>query len=210
MITVCIVTYNDMPLIRKCIQSIYKQVDRIIAIDGRYMDFPDIEWYSTDGTIEYLKSLNKIDLRFGAKLFEADKRNLYLDGLKNGQTVLMLDADEEIKGTLREPKADIGIVKFFEPYDRIGQKFATRLFRYRDGMKYSGVHFILTVDNKLFNKRNRAENGFTQENVDDFKIMHLARLRSTTRRYHKALYQRNLTKREAVYKRASFSDGLCL
>ena len=66
--------YNDMPLIKNCIESIYSQVDKIIAIDGSYADFPDGSGYSTDGTIEYLTSLDKVELITTFGLSEVAKR----------------------------------------------------------------------------------------------------------------------------------------
>ena len=106
------ITYNDMPLIEKAIKSVYDKVDKIIAVDGRYKDFTDWtgQWYSTDGTIEFLAGLPKVELRFAANLYESDKRNEYLKGLEDGQTVMVLDADEIVEGDIPELKADIGLV----------------------------------------------------------------------------------------------------
>jgi hypothetical protein len=202
MITACLITYNDMPLVKQCIGSIYGQVDNIIAIDGRYSDFPGSEWYSTDGTIEYLQGLDKVDLRFGANLYEANKRNLYLKGLAHDQTVLVIDTDEVVEGNICELNADVGLVKFYD--GKHCQQLATRIFKYKDGMKYTGVHFILEVNGRLFNKRSIAEKGWTQELVDDFKMIHLRYDRPDQRQLDKKRYYKKLIQREAKYKKANF------
>ena len=133
------ICYNDMPLIEKAIKSVYDKVDKIIAVDGRYKDFTDWtgQWYSTDGTIEFLANLPKVELRFAANLYESDKRNEYLKGLEDGQTVLVLDTDEIVEGDIPELKSDIGLVRFSELNDRREMRLATRLFKYRNGMKYN-------------------------------------------------------------------------
>ena len=199
------ICYNDMPLIEKAIKSVYDKVDKIIAVDGRYKDFTDWtgQWYSTDGTIEFLAGLPKVELRFAANLYESDKRNEYLKGLEDGQTVMVLDTDEIVEGDIPELKSDIGLVRFSELNDRREMRLATRLFRYRNGMKYTGVHFIIEVDGKLFNKRTRAEDGFSSEKVDT-KIIHFASLRDEARKLYKSEYYKTLGVREAQYQRSRY------
>jgi len=206
MITALMVTFNDMPLLQRAIKSIYGKVDKIICVDGRYKDFPDFtgHLYSTDGTIEYLRSLNKVELRFVANIYQSDKRNEYLRDLRRGQTVLMIDADEIVEGNIPELNSDIGLVKFSELNNRYEKWLATRLFKYHEGMKYGGVHFILEVNGKLFNKRRSAENGFTSEKVSGMKIIHLAILRDKSRKYYKSQFYKTSGPREAQYKKASY------
>ncbi len=203
MITVCINCYNDIPTIKRCVQSIYKQVDRIIAVDGRYRDFPSDNWYSTDGTREYLHSLGKVELLFGAGLFEADKRNIYMDALNEDDTVLVLDGDEYIEGSIckLDKNVDIGLVVFSSPsYKR---RLATRFFRYRKGLRHEGIHFILTIDGKWFNNRQHAVNSFTDKNIQSFKIKHLLRY-DKERKFQKEQYIKSARARESKYKIASY------
>ena len=117
MLVACINCYNDWPLIKECVESIYDQVDRIIAVDGRFINYPKGNWYSTDGTIEYLTSLEKVELIFAAGLLETEKRNVYMDMLKPGDTVLVIDGDETVKGKIRklDKRTDIGLIGLGDP-----------------------------------------------------------------------------------------------
>ena len=205
MIVVCVNCYNDYPLIKSSIGSIIDQVDRIIAVDGRYKDFPGGSWYSTDDTIEYLSKLEKVELIFAANLFEADKRNIYMDMLKPGDTVLVLDADEYIEGSIKklDKRVDIGLVLLGGPGQRY-KRLATRFFTYRKDLRHSGIHFILTVDGKWFNNRCHAVNGFSQRNINTFKIHHLHKKRSRVRKEQKGKYRKLCRARESQYKIAPY------
>jgi hypothetical protein len=190
-----------MPVIKDCIKSIYNQVDRIIAVDGKYRDFPSQDWYSTDGTIQYLYSLDKVELVFAAGLFEADKRNVYMNMLKAGDSVLVIDGDEVVEGKLGklDRNTDIGLVQLGEP----GQKYkrlATRFFKYRKGLRHNGIHFILELKGQWFNNRCHAVNGFKEKNINTFKINHLHRKRSRTRKEQKEKYRLSARARESQFK----------
>lgn len=193
-------------MIKDCVESIYDQVDRIIAVDGKYRDFPAGNWYSTDGTIEYLSEWDKIELLFAANLFEADKRNVYMDMLQEGDTVLVLDADEVVEGKLKklEKGIDIGLVLFNDLNNRSFGRLATRFFTYRKGLRHSGIHFILTIGGKWFNNRRNALNGFKSKRIQSFKINHLTRRRSRDRKLQKQEYKRVARLREEQYKIAPY------
>lgn len=205
MVTALMITFNDMPLIKNAIESIYNKVEKIIVVDGKYKDFPDFtgQLYSTDGTIEYLAEIDKVELRFGANLYESEKRNLYFKGIEDGTKVLVLDADEIVENEIDDFKSDIALVRFSELNDKREQRLATRLFKYREGMRYGGVHFIIEYNGKLFNKRHKAEADFTQEKVNT-KIIHLSKLREETRKYYKTIYYKTLGVREAQYKKDNY------
>ena len=190
-----------MPILKKCVESIYGQADKIIAVDGKYKDFPGSSWYSTDGTIEYLSSLDKVELIFAADLYEANKRNVYMDMLKSGDTVLVLDGDEVVEGSIRklDKRADIGLVLLGEPGSRY-KRLATRFFRYRKGLRHNGIHFILELKGKWFNNRCNALNGFSQINVNTFKINHLHRKRNRERKELKEIYKQSARSREGQFK----------
>lgn len=205
MIVVCVNCFNDMPILKKCVESVYDQVDRIIAVDGRYKDFPGDGWYSTDGTIEYLSSLDKVKLVFAADLYEAEKRNIYMDMLKTGDTVLVLDGDEVVQGDIRkfDKNTDIGLVLLGEPGQRY-KRLATRFFKYRKHLRHNGIHFILEIKGKWFNNRCNAVNGFIQKNVNTFKINHLHRKRSKARKQFKEIYKISARSRESQFKTAPY------
>lgn len=195
-----------MPTIKRCVQSVYNQVDRIIAVDGRYKDFPGNKqnWYSTDGTIEYLHSLGKVELLFGAGLFEADKRNIYMDALNEDDTTLVLDGDEFVEGRIckLDKNIDIGLVIFGAPSYR--RRLATRFFRYRKGLRHEGIHFILTINGKWFNNRRYAVSGFKSKKIESFTIQHLRWKRDKIRRFKKKEYVKSARARELKYKIAPY------
>jgi hypothetical protein len=190
-----------MPILKRCIESVYDQVDKIIAVDGKYKDFPNYSWYSTDGTIEYLLSLDKVELIFAADLFEDDKRNVYMNMLKNGDTTLVLDGDEVVEGNIRKLPLgiDIGLVRLGEP-NRKYKRLATRFFKYRKGLHHNGIHFIMVIDGKWFNNRCHAVNGFKEKNINSFKIDHLHRLRGRMRKEQKQIYRMSARARECQFK----------
>ena len=204
----CINYYNDMPLIKDCVESIYQQVDRIIVVDGKYRDFPTSAWYSTDGTLEYLSSLNKVEIVFAANLFEAAKRNVYMDMLDSGDTVLILDADEYVEGKVRklDSNIDIGLVYLGDPQTKY-RRLATRYFKYRKGLRHGDIHFILEIDGNWFNNRCHALNGFKERNINTFKINHLWKKRNVVRKEQKVLYRMSARARESQYKIASYEIG---
>ena len=206
MIVACINCFNDWPLIRDCVESIQDQVDRIIAVDGKYRDFPCSDWYSTDGTIEYLLSVDKVELLFCADLFESDKRNVYMEALKSGATVLVIDGDEVVEGKIKklDRNTDIGLIKLGEPQQVRAKRIATRFFKYRKGLKHNGIHFIMEIGGKWFNNRRHALNGFKERNVNTFSINHLHRRRSRIRKIQKEEYRISARAREGQYKIASY------
>lgn len=207
MIAACMITYNDMPLIKQSINSVYNKVDKIICVDGRYRDFPDSgkNWYSTDGTLEYLSSLDNVKLLFGAGLFEADKRNIYINELNEGDTFLILDSDEVVEGDIKElPKGiDAGLVGFREMTGGVAY-LATRMFMYKKGLHHNGIHFILEIDGKWVNNRRQILKGFNQKIINDFKIMHLQKSRDNFRKVCKTKYYETLGLREAMYKTGEY------
>jgi hypothetical protein len=203
MIVCCINCYNDWPLIQDCVRSVYSQVDRIIAVDGRYKDFPKIDSVnSTDGTLEYLNSLDKIKVILTAELNEVEKRNKYLEDLKAGDIVLNLDADELVVGNITNLISDFGIIDLHDGHCNRVQKRATRFFKYRSGMLYRNVHYTLYwKDKKINSLKMLTDPDFSFEYVRDFYLIHNWHLRSQFRIHHKRLYYQKLVKSEAGYPR---------
>jgi len=138
-----LITYDDMPLIERAVESIYDHVDQIIAVDGRFNDFPGDSDVSTDGTIEYLRSLDKVTLIVATGMDEIEKRNLYLIGDRN-DWYLHLDADEEWTGDPPHPPADADAC--IVPLTRGRPEHymeRVRLFRHVPGLHYADKHYIL-------------------------------------------------------------------
>lgn len=194
-----IITFNDFPLIQQTIESVINKVDHVIAVDGRYKDFPGSEDFSTDGTLEYLKSIDKVELMYLAGVDEIEKRNTYLEGLNDGDTVLNLDADEVLIGDLPELKSDWGIINLHDGHDKHIQNRASRFFKFKEGIHYQNTHCTLyDKDNVIINKLQKIINSeFSFEIVKSCYIEHRWHLRPDERKYMKQQYYHKLVKNEA-------------
>jgi len=197
MITACIVTFNDMPLIKDCIESIYDKVDKIIVIDGRYKDFPGSSNISTDGTIRYLSELEKIELMLATDLTEIEKRNIYLNFLEDGDICLNIDTDEVLITGLPKLKSDIGIIQIGEAGDRLRHRRSNRFFKFREDLHYWGTHkMILDKDGKLFANLDHVGKDYTSEKTG-VEFLHNNHRRDYNRQQDKKKYYQILMKREA-------------
>ncbi len=194
MLVATIVTYNDMPLIKDCIESVRNKVDRIVVVDGKYRDFPGEENYSTDGTLEYLSGLN-IEILFSYGLDEVEKRNCYLNELKDGDICLNIDSDEMLVGDIPELTTDIGVVHIGEWGDRRRHRRTNRFFKYHKGMYYWGTHKMILDRGKLFANLDRVGNYSFKETGMEF--LHNNHLRSPERKKDKKKYYEILVRREA-------------
>lgn len=189
------VTFNDMPHIQRCVESVYDQVDRVLAIDGRFADFPDADDFSTDGTLAYLDSLDKATVHVAFGISEVDKRNLYLDG-EEGDWYLHLDTDEVWSGLqIRIPNAHAGLIENRRDsdgryYDRL------RLFRHVEGLHYEGLHYRLRDgQGQIFAELDTMGPGYTAERIKG-RIIHHNKQRGPIREQRKAEYYSILTKHE--------------
>jgi hypothetical protein len=200
MIVACIITYNDYPLIVSCVNSLIGKVDKIIAVDGKYKDFPGESFHSTDGTIEYLTG--KVDLIYAGNIPEVDKRNVYLSQLADGDICLNLDSDEYLIGSIPPLNSDFGIIDLADGHSKHVQKRATRFFRYREGMRYKNVHYTLYHNDKqLNNLKTVLSKDLSFENIKDFYIKHNWHLRSELRKHYKSLYYKKLVRNEQGFPR---------
>jgi len=89
--------YQDLKSIQRSIPSFIDGVDVVFAIDGKYEGNPNPKNYSDDGSIEYLKSFDKVVLdKFVGT--EQDKRSRYLKLCKenNCDHLLIIDSDEYV------------------------------------------------------------------------------------------------------------------
>jgi len=81
------------------IRSIYDFVDRIVVVDGPYKGFSHNSLKSTDGTREFVASLDKVTLiDVDCPLIQPEKRNLYFDD--GADWYFWIDGDEIAFGDL--------------------------------------------------------------------------------------------------------------
>jgi hypothetical protein len=190
-----------MPLIKDCLESVINKCDKIIVIDGKYTDYPGDISYSTDGTIEYILSMQKVcnlQLFFGNITDEVGKRNQYLDLVDENDIVLNLDSDEVLIGDIPELTADFGVLDLHDMVGKHVQHRANRLFKFKDGMEYKNTHCTLYFQGKIINKLQEIINpDFTHEHITSCYIEHYWNKRDDLRKYNKGLYYKKLVQSEA-------------
>jgi len=146
-IIACYSVFNDMPILKESIESVSPYVDKIIVVDGAYREFPHKDFRSTDGTLEYLKSIEKVELIEAKSAWkdQISKRNATLIG-SVGDWYLVIDGDEIWTGDFRLPSADVGIIKCKRTSD--GAKYdRARIFKHIEGLHYEGKHYWLVDKN---------------------------------------------------------------
>ena len=197
MLIATITTYNDMPLIKDCIKSVIDKVDKIVVIDGRFKDFPGSSSISTDGTIQYLSGMDKIEIMVVTDLDEVEKRNVYLGFLDDGDICLNIDADEVLITGLPKLTADIGIIQVGEKGDKQRHIRSNRFFRFRKGLHYWGTHkMLLDKDGRLFANLQRVGTSYTSQKTK-VEFLHNNHMRDYNRIKDKKVYYQILMKREA-------------
>lgn len=96
-LAVCVAYFNNVKEIPRLLDPVYKHVDMVIAIDGKY---PGFEWdgnLSTDGSTELLiEKYNAVVEINKSPVEQIDKRNQYLDIAESAgmDWVLVLDTDD--------------------------------------------------------------------------------------------------------------------
>ena len=195
MLRLVLICYEDMPLIQRCIESA-PFVDEVVAVDGRYIDYPVGPMESTDGTIEYLESIGVRVIHLPG-VQEVEKRNAYLVG-KEGDWYLHLDADEEWFGGKPEidPEVDAYIVDLHRAYpkspiDRV------RLFRHVDGLHYEKKHYWLhDSQGRTFALLQKVGENYRGKRLEGFGIQHNELERPPLRQRDRKLYYNILIRRE--------------
>lgn len=209
MIIATIITYNDWPLIKECVDSIYCKVDKIIIVDGRFWDFPGNGDYSSGENLKYLRRLDKNDkfeIILAGGLTEVEKRNIYLNRLDKSDICLNIDADEVLIGDIPELLTDIGIIQIGEQGDSKRHRRTNRFFKYQNGLHYWGKHsLILDKDNKVFAHLDRIGKDYTSQKVTEFEFIHNNHKRDYNRIRDKKKYYEILMKREAKINGSDFS-----
>ena len=103
-IGVSIIFYNDLRSLKRCISSL--KADTIYAIDGRFKDFNSPNPLSTDGSREFLQSVDNVVLIDAPDLSEVNKRDIPLKACKE-DFLFIVDSDHWIKGDWNEFRKEI-------------------------------------------------------------------------------------------------------
>lgn len=199
MIIGTVIFFNEKDWIGDCIESLVGKVDKIVAVDGAYRDFPHKEAWSTDGTLEILSSLRSkysgsleievIGTR-EAWVDEMAKRSAYFTG-KPGDMYVNLDADERLEGSLEGIEAgDDWQVELFR-LDGVHPYPVFRIYRHRDGIRFEGAHNALWIGERFVHPQKPAI-------FPGVRIRHLLDKRDQARIEDKGIYYRrlNVTERD--------------
>ena len=101
-IVACYSLFNEETQVATSIRSIKAYVDRVLVIDSAFITNPMPVTHSTDATrqvCEYVcADMPLTYVESDRRLHEYEARNLYLDGLAEGDWALVIDGDEVLYG----------------------------------------------------------------------------------------------------------------
>lgn len=165
-IVACLNVWNDLPALRRTIDSWRPFVDHMIAVDGAY-DTSD-HGLSTDGTREFLAGFPNVTLLDAPGVNQCEKRTRYLEAGQSGDYLVIIDADEALTDarTLRNlPVCDVGWVRVRSTlYQReYGQP---RILRWRAGLHYWGRHHWIYERDQLFCTHQYGGTGYSHRPID--------------------------------------------
>ena len=108
----CYVVFNNESTIIASLKSIVPYVERVIMVDGAFVDYPHEVPFSTDYTKELAQKICKdkllwIGCKGTAWIGEPTKRNVCLKYVPINKWFIILDGDEVIRGQIREGFASI-------------------------------------------------------------------------------------------------------
>ena len=101
---VCIVAYNRAKALRRAITSVQLVADRVVVVEGRFIDKPGGSIRSIDGTAEVASEMGAEVIQPPDAKPQPEQRDLYLLGKPN-DWYLVLDSDETLQGAF--PKQDV-------------------------------------------------------------------------------------------------------
>lgn len=193
----CVAAYEEEALLPGCLQSLGRQVERLVVVDGAYADFPHEAPWSRDATRAIAEAFGAEWIGCGGLAWrdEVEKRNAYLVG-EAGDWYVVLDADERMVGSL----AAVGLAR--------GAWYALEVMGWRPAWsgwsvrvfeapaRYAGCHKAVWRGERLL----RVE-GAVCVAPEICRLAHLAGLRTAERQAAKAAYYRVLGAREEAFRR---------
>ena len=158
-VVACYIVLNEVEYIAASLESIYGFADRIVIVEGGN-DFAvkagwcGVDKHSTDGTIEAIQSFpdpaNKIKLIQGQWKDKAEQRNIYVDELKDGDWMFLMDGDEVFSDMglwrlsalmHRHDSITVAFHSFWNDFDTVGtgkwdEYRQAKIVRWRKGYHY--------------------------------------------------------------------------
>lgn len=220
------VFFDDARGLQRCLNSVARYVDLIIAIDGRFKDFDEFYDISIDGSKEVVESFPNAKYYCFPNLTEIEKRNKYLEiahsyGL---DFLIVIDSDEYARfdgnifrnnlekiifqkeysefGLDSSPEV-YGIKMFdqqFERQDVTVERYNERLFYKPGRLRYSSIH------SNLIDVRNTSRNFTTAKytsEIEGITLYNDDKLRTTeyilkSRRYQQYLFGSERIERKRI------------
>lgn len=146
----CLNVWNDLPALKRTIDSWRTYVDHIIVVDGAY-DTSE-HGLSTDGTREFMSSFPNVTLIDAPGMDQCAKRTKYLEAGRSGDYLFIVDADESVTNAAHLvralPVCDVGWIRVRSSlYTReYGQP---RIIRWQPHLEYRGRHHWIFQGNRL-------------------------------------------------------------
>lgn len=185
MIVGCISFYDDdLALLEGALTSLRRYTDKIIAVDGKYSEFPSESLLSNDVVRNFV--IERVDelVSVSKVMFEWEKRNLYLRG-EEGDWYLVLDGDEELEGELPAitdlNKTDYLLSVYDEDWHI--PSYTVRFFKHEKDKRYFRVHSTLWKGDKLIHPD-------TLDVLDGIRIIHKRNSRNDTRKLCKGEWKK--------------------
>jgi len=208
----CIIYYNEIQNIERCLKSINNKFDYIIAIDGAYKEFPHDNFLSTDGSTEVArKYCSRVIIPEREWKDEIEKRNEYMKQLCYGDFVVIIDADEEMIGNIDVNELDLSDMKednheryFYDiklvRNDNVPPYYIYRAFKYLTGMNYHGTHHALFLNGEFEGYDDYLTNNFKHAQIESFYFKHYQNQRDIKRVQNKGIYYRKLWEQEKDFR----------
>jgi len=205
----CIIYYNEIQNIERCLKSINNKFDYIIAIDGAYKEFPHDNFLSTDGSTEMAKRYcSRVIIPEREWKDEIEKRNEYMKQLCYGDFVVIIDADEEMINNIdlneiRDLGDELNNDYFYDiklvRNDNVPPYHIYRAFKYLNGMNYFGTHHALFL-NREYEGDFYLTNKFKHKRIESFYFKHYQDQRDIKRVQDKGTYYRKLWEQEKDFR----------
>ena len=151
-IVACISFYNEEEFLPLCLRSLKENgINRIIAIDGRYKEYPEKSEYSTDKSKDILKSFGA-EVYLAGGLTETEKRNLFFHYIENEDWILIIDADEFLSEQFTELNKEVIGYRLNIHRFNLPPAEDLRLLRNQKGLSIQYCHNAIFLNNSLIIK----------------------------------------------------------
>jgi len=200
-----LIFYRDgVKLLERCLSSLKKNgVDEIIAVDGRYKEFPDLKDYSVAEEVVTVEKYSNFITYYVEMIWknQMEKRNASIYEVPDGDYFLIIDADEELCNPIDKSKLtlDAYSVQMYEPQNgKINKEYpSNRIFKKHADLEFRNRHCALYRTSLM--QDNNVYSGLVSRDLsipftDPLVVLnHYPHERSNERRLAGAIYKENRT-----------------